>query len=60
MGASRSSSIRGGTDLHVADGDGDLRFLGAVRSTKQCVACHGGDRGALLGAFSYRLRPAAK
>jgi mono/diheme cytochrome c family protein len=30
-------------------------MLGAVRSTRQCVACHGGDRGDLLGAFSYAL-----
>jgi hypothetical protein len=23
---------------------------------KQCVSCHGGERGDLLGAFSYSLR----
>ncbi len=31
-------------------------MLGAVRSAKQCVKCHGGSRGDLLGAFSYTLR----
>ncbi|HVL12716.1 MAG TPA: hypothetical protein VM529_09130 [Gemmata sp.] len=38
----------------------ELPAPGADRNTKHYVACHGGDRGALLGAFSYRLRPAAK
>lgn len=33
------------------------RLLGAIRAAKQCLQCHGGDRGELLGAFSYRLRP---
>jgi hypothetical protein len=50
------ASLRKGEDLHVSEDD-PARFLGAVRSTKQCVECHGGERGALLGAFSYRLRP---
>lgn len=49
--------LRAGADLHVGDGADAARFVGAVRSTKQCVACHGGERGALLGAFTYRLRP---
>ena len=33
----------------------NLRMLGAIRSAKQCVECHGGRRGDLLGAFSYTL-----
>ncbi len=33
-----------------------LRLLGAIRATKQCVECHGCERGDLLGAFSYVLR----
>jgi hypothetical protein len=33
-----------------------LRMLGAVRNVKQCIDCHGGERGDLLGAFSYTLR----
>jgi hypothetical protein len=28
-------------------------MLGAIRSTRQCLSCHGGNRGDLLGAFSY-------
>lgn len=51
------AALRGGADSHTADGPDGLRFLGAIRSTKQCVECHGGERGALLGAFSYHLRP---
>jgi hypothetical protein len=39
----------------VRDGD-VVRMLGSLRSTRQCVACHGGERGDLLGAFSYALR----
>ena len=45
-----------GEDLFISrDGDG-LRMLGAIYSTKQCVACHGGERGDLLGAFSYTFQ----
>jgi hypothetical protein len=49
-------TLRKGEDLFTSrDGDGP-RMLGAVRSTKQCIACHGGQRGDLLGAFSYTLK----
>ncbi len=47
-----------GEDLFVSEADDGLRMLGAIRSAKQCVVCHGGRRGDLLGAFSYRLKPA--
>jgi hypothetical protein len=46
--------LQRGEDLVVREIDG-LRLLGAIRSMKQCVACHGGQRGDLLGAFSYSL-----
>jgi hypothetical protein len=48
--------LRQGEDLHVVPTSGGLRMLGAIRSARQCVACHGGQRGDLLGAFSYILR----
>lgn len=48
--------LRGGDELFVRGSDKQVRMLGAVRATKQCLACHGGDRGDLLGAFSYTLR----
>jgi hypothetical protein len=50
------ASLRGGEDLFVRESADGLRMLGAVRSLKQCVNCHGGERGDLLGAFSYTLR----
>ncbi len=49
-------TIRGGDDLLIARDGATTRMLGAIRSLKQCVACHGGERGDLLGAFSYTLR----
>jgi hypothetical protein len=42
-----------GEDLYVRDGVAGRRMLGGIRSMKQCLNCHGGERGALLGAFSY-------
>jgi hypothetical protein len=50
------NDLRRGEDLFITQGEEGVRMLGAVRSTKQCVGCHGGDRGDLLGAFSYALR----
>jgi membrane protein implicated in regulation of membrane protease activity len=49
--------LQKGADLHTADGPDGLRMVGALRNAQQCAACHDGARGALLGAFSYRLRP---
>ena len=31
-----------------------------IRSVSQCVKCHGGERGDLLGAFSYSLQRGAR
>jgi hypothetical protein len=31
-------------------------MLGAARSVSQCIKCHDGERGDLLGAFSYYLQ----
>jgi len=47
------ANLRRGDDL-VVEGS---RMMGAIRCAKQCQACHGGNRGDLLGAFSYTLRP---
>lgn len=49
-------TLRGGEDLFFGSASGTVRMLGALRATKQCVECHGGERGDLLGAFSYTLR----
>ena len=49
-------AIRGGDDLVIAR-DGEIpRMLGAIRNARQCVDCHGGERGDLLGAFTYTFR----
>jgi hypothetical protein len=48
--------LRRGEDLLYTEAAGTMRMLGAVRSVKQCVKCHGCERGDLLGAFSYTLR----
>jgi hypothetical protein len=52
--------VRSGQILHIGNPDGRPRMLGAIRSAKQCVGCHGGERGDLLGAFSYTLAPATE
>ena len=49
-------ALRRGEDLFITQEGAGMRMLGAVRSIKQCVDCHGGSRGDLLGAFSYTLR----
>jgi hypothetical protein len=49
-------SLRRGEDLYVRQAGQELRVLGAIRSVRQCVSCHGGARGDLLGAFSYAFK----
>jgi hypothetical protein len=49
-------ALRQGQDLFISPDGASLRMLGGISSMKQCVACHGGERGDLLGAFSYTLR----
>jgi hypothetical protein len=48
-------AVRKGDDLFARGTDTAARMVGAIRSVTQCVECHGGQRGDLLGAFSYRL-----
>lgn len=50
------SAIRKGEEGFAAQRPDVVRYLGAIRSAKQCVECHGGNRGDLLGAFAYTLR----
>ncbi len=51
------AALRAGEDLHIGDGPNSTRLAGAIRSVNACAACHESQRGDLLGAFSYRLRP---
>jgi hypothetical protein len=50
------AALRQGEELFLGRSTEGLRMLGAISSTRQCVACHGGKRGNLLGAFSYTLK----
>jgi hypothetical protein len=50
------AKLRKGEDLIVEPSSSKMRMLGSIRSTKQCLDCHGGQRGELLGAFTYTLR----
>jgi hypothetical protein len=48
-------ALRAGQTLYLSPAGERPRMLGAVRNARQCVGCHGGERGDLLGAFSYVL-----
>ena len=53
-------AVRKGEDGFAARRGEVVRFVGGIRSAKQCVECHGGARGDLLGAFAYTLRPSGE
>jgi hypothetical protein len=48
-------SLREGDDLVTEATTEQIRMLGSLRASKQCLACHEVKRGELLGAFSYKL-----
>jgi hypothetical protein len=57
--ASALPQLRFDEDL-VTDITGDrIKMLGSIRAGNDCLQCHRGDRGQLLGAFSYELTPTA-
>jgi hypothetical protein len=49
------AALKTGEDLQMAATADRIRLLGSIRAIKQCLACHEGQRGELLGAFSYSL-----
>lgn len=49
--------LRTTEDVVVDAQQPEVRMLGALRASSKCLECHNVPRGALLGAFSYRLRP---
>jgi hypothetical protein len=53
------AALEKGEDLFVRGTYDTARMMGAIRNARQCVECHGGSRGDLLGAFSYRLKKPA-
>jgi len=48
-------ALRSGEDLVMEKTATAVRMVGVLRSVRQCLSCHGGERGDLLGAFSYTL-----
>ena len=48
-------ALERGEELFVRDQGRERRMLGAIRAVRQCLSCHDGERGDLLGAFAYRL-----
>ncbi len=50
--------MKKGEDLIVNDLPEGWLMMGSIRNAQQCVQCHGGKRGDLLGAFSYSIRNA--
>jgi hypothetical protein len=49
------SQLQEGKDLVTREGREVIRMVGSIRASRQCLECHRVDRGALLGAFVYRL-----
>jgi hypothetical protein len=47
-------------DIVFRDEADHIEMLGAVRAGKTCLECHKGNRGKLLGAFSYEITPIAE
>jgi len=54
------AKLQRGDDMYERGSPEGLRVLGAIRCAKQCVDCHGAQRGDLLGAFSYTFAKAEK
>jgi len=45
--------LRNGRDEVIGTHEGSAAILGAVRARRECLKCHDGEAGILLGAFSY-------
>lgn len=44
-----------GEDFFVRQKNREIRMVGSLRAVGKCASCHDAERGALIGAFSYRL-----
>jgi hypothetical protein len=49
-------ALNRGEDLSVSRSANEIRMVGSIRAAAECLACHEGPQGRLLGAFTYRLR----
>jgi hypothetical protein len=54
--ASAVTRLRNGEDLVTHQNSSQLFVVGSLRAGEQCLDCHQGRRGDLLGAFSYEFR----
>lgn len=48
-------ALRNGDEVIHDAGTNEIHLFGALRAATKCLECHSGQRGDLLGAFSYRL-----
>jgi hypothetical protein len=49
------AKLRTAEDVVVEEAGGVVRVLGALRAGNQCVRCHAGSRGELIGGLSYEF-----
>jgi hypothetical protein len=49
------AELRAGEDVAVQADDVSRVVVGALRARQDCLKCHGGETGDVLGALSYRL-----
>jgi hypothetical protein len=53
------ATLLAGGDIEAEVVGQHVRMLGSIRAAEKCLDCHTVEHGALLGAFSYVLLPAA-
>jgi prepilin-type processing-associated H-X9-DG protein len=49
------AKLRAGEQLVISRQLKEMKMVGAIRATQQCVDCHDAPQGELLGAFTYHL-----
>jgi hypothetical protein len=47
--------LQGGKDVVTDSSTNRIRMMGSLRARAECLQCHTGERGELLGVFSYEL-----
>jgi hypothetical protein len=52
------AELQKGEHVMLAESNGTIRVLGAIRARQACVKCHEKPEGTLLGALSYVFEPA--
>ena len=57
--ASALPALQTDKDLVIDQRPERIAMLGSLRAGKKCLECHEGQRGRLLGAFSYEIVPLA-